>query len=285
MRRFFKSTGFKLCVVIVAALVAGSILSAAVRTSSTPVNAVFSAIIAPLQSAASSLADRLSFFSFSFQSSSALAKEIGELEAYIMELQEQLVDYEKLKQDIELYQEFLGLKEENPDFELLEAAVIGRDPTNGFSTFTLNKGTMHDIAVNDPVIYGNALVGVVSSVALTQCTVQTIMNPDINVSAYELRTKDIGYVTTTAELRDNNMLMMPGLENNTAISPGGMVCTSGVGGIYPRGLNIGTVQQVLDDSASISAYALISPAVTMSEIRDVFVITSFAGQAVQEDTP
>ena len=64
---------------------------------------------------------------------------------------------------------------------------------------TLNKGSINDIRVNDPVIYGEYLVGVVASVTPTQCTVNTILNPNVNVSAYEVRTRDLGFVTSTVE--------------------------------------------------------------------------------------
>ena len=74
-----------------------------------------------------------------------------------------------------------SLKEEHSDYVFAEAAVIGRDAAGRFGTVTLNKGSINDIRVNDPVIYGEYLVGVVASVTPTQCTVNTILNPNVNV--------------------------------------------------------------------------------------------------------
>ena len=71
---------------------------------------------------------------------------------------------------------------------------------------------------------------------------------------------------------------MPGLSNSTAISPGGIVCTSGVGGIYPRDLIIGTVMRVADSETDISTTAIIKPGVDVSALTDVFIITEFSGQ-------
>lgn len=116
-------------------------------------------------------------------------------------LREQLVDYEQAKYKNEFYQEFLGLKEEHSDYVFAEAAVIGRDAAGRFGTVTLNKGSINDIRVNDPVIYGEYLVGVVASVTPTQCTVNTILNR-MSVSAYEVRTRDLGFVTSTVELAE-----------------------------------------------------------------------------------
>ena len=149
---------------------------------------------------------------------------------------------------------------------------------NPLSAFVLNRGSNDGIAVNDPVIYGKYLVGVVTSVTLTQCTIKTILNPSVNTSAYEIRTRDLGFVTTTAAYAKNGLCTMPGLSSSTAVSPGGIVCTSGVGGIYPRDLIIGTVTKVEDSDTDISATAIIKPGADIASITDVFIITEFEGQ-------
>lgn len=193
-------------------------------------------------------------------------------------LREQLVDYEQAKYKNEFYREFLGLKEEHNDYIFAEAAVIGRDASDRFSTVTLNKGSANDIKVNDPVIYGKYLVGVVASVTPTQCTVNTILNPSVNVSAYEVRTRDLGFVTSTAELAQQGRCHMPGLSSSTSVTAGGIVCTSGVGGIFPRDLIIGTIVDVADGTVDISAEAIIEPGIDITTLTDVFIITSFDGQ-------
>ena len=137
------------------------------------------------------------------------------------------------------------------------------------------------ISKDDPVIYGNYLVGVVESVTPTQCTVSTILNPDVNVSAYEVRTRDMGYVTSSVSLAREGHCQMPGLQASTAITTGGVVCTSGIGGVFPRDLIIGTVVDVVDATVDISASAIIKPGVDFNKLTDVFVITSFDGQSVQ----
>ena len=126
-------------------------------------------------------------------------------------------------------------------------------------------------------------MGVVTSVTLTQCTVKTIMNPDVNVSAYEIRTRDLGFVTSTPQLAEDGLCIMPGLPDTTAISPGGMVCTSGVGGIYPRDLIIGTVTKVTDSTTDISASATIETEIDFSALTDVFIITEFDGQGASAE--
>lgn len=278
MIRFFKSTAFKIFAVVAAALVAGSLLAVASRSGSSPLNTVTSFVFNPVAKLASGISDYFSDLPISFRSSSALSAEIEDLEEEIDSLMEQLVDYEQTKHMNEVYRQHLELKDEHTDFEFAEASVIGRDSENYAGSFTLNKGSLHGISVNDPVIYGKYLVGVVASVAPTQCTVNTILNPKVNVSAYEVRTRDMGYVTSTVDLAKQGFCHMPGLSSSTAVTAGGVVCTSGVGGIYPRDLIIGTISDVVDGTVDISASAIITPGADFSELTDVFIITAFDGQ-------
>lgn len=278
MIRFLKSTAFKIFAVIAAALLAGSVFAVASRNGSSPLTSVTSIVFGPISRLSSYVAAEFSKIPVSFKSSSALAKENEELNKKIDSLTEQLVDYEQLRHKNEFYQEFLGIKEEHSDYIFAEAAIIGRNAADNLGSFTLNKGSANDIRVNDPVIYGKYLVGVVATVTPTQCTVNTILNPKVNVSAYEVRTRDLGFVTSTVELSRDGHCHMPGLASSTAVTAGGIVCTSGVGGIFPRDLIIGNIVDVVDGTVDISASAIIEPGIDFSEITDVFIITSFDGQ-------
>lgn len=278
MIRFLKSTAFKIFAIAFVALLAGSVIAVASRGGSSPLNRATALVFSPASRAATAVAAYFSKLPVSFKSSSALAAENKKLKDELDSLQEQLVDYEQAKHKNEFYQQFLELKEEHEDYKFSEAAVIGRDAADRFESFTLNKGTLSGIKVNDPVIYGKYLVGVVASATETQCTVNTIMNPNVNVSSYEVRTRDLGYVTTTVALAEEGLCHMPGLSASTAVTVGGIVCTSGVGGIYPRELIIGNVIDVADGTVDISASAIIRPGVDFSQITDVLIITDFNGK-------
>lgn len=278
MIRFLKSSAFKLFAVIAAALLAGSVFAVASRSGSSPFTKAASFVFGPLSRASSYVAAQLSDWPVSFRSSTALANQIEQMQKEIDSLKNQLVDYENVKHKNEFYQEFLEIKEEHSDYVFAEAAIIGRDAANHLSTFTLNKGSSDGISVNDPVIYGKYLVGVVASVTPTRCTVNTILNPKVNVSAYEIRTRDLGFVSSTVALAQDGYCHMPGLSTATAVTSGGIVCTSGVGGIYPRDLIIGTVVDIVNGTVDISASAVIEPGTDLDAITEVFIITEFDGQ-------
>lgn len=284
MRRFFRSTGFKIFSVVMAALILGSVAAAVTENASSPVTAAAATVFTPLQRLSSLLSTRLSGFFDHFRSSASLQQEVDRLKKELEEYRGQLVDYEQTKQKTELYEAFLELKEQNPDYEFVSCGIIGRDVSDAFGSFTVNRGSASGISVNDPVIYGSYLVGVVVSVMPTQCVVSTIFNPKVNVSAYEVRTREAGFVTTTNELSGEGRCCLEGLERATSVAPGGIVCTSGVGGIYPADLIIGTVEAVNDSTQDISSYAVIAPCAEIGDLKDIFVVTAFSGQGSAAQT-
>jgi len=88
----------------------------------------------------------------------------------------------------------------------------------------------------------------------------------------------MGYTETTSKLALNGLLKLTGLTKDTSVAVGGIVCTSGVGGIYPRGLIIGTVTAVSKEEGNISYYAEVKPEVDPGDVQDAFVITEFEGK-------
>ncbi|MBQ6932571.1 MAG: rod shape-determining protein MreC [Clostridia bacterium] len=280
MRSFFKSTRFKGFLGFFGVLVLSIVIAAATESGSSPASTVLGTVFSPLQSVSSAIADSVKDFSVYFRSSAQYQQRVKELENQLGEAQKELVGYEQAKQQIALYEEFLELKEENEDFQFASASVIGSDNSDAFGSFTLNKGELDGVKVNNPVIYGKYLVGVVVKTAPTYCVVNTVLNPEVNVSAYEVRTRESGYSTTTVDLAKEGKCCLSGLVRTTAIAPGGIVCTSGVGGIYPADLIVGTVEEVRNDTTNISSYAVINTQVDFAQLRDVFIITYFKGMGV-----
>ncbi len=272
MKRFLKNAAVRVFAAVLAALAVGSLLSLALRGKSSPFTSAVGLVTSPLQGLCASLANYAKDFAAYFRSSDALQEIIIEKDKEIAALSERLIDYDKAKQKLSLYEEFLGLKTENPSFKFAEGSIIGHDPAGQFSTFTLNKGSASGIRVQNPVLYGRYLVGVVSKVELTSCTVQTILNPGLSVAIYETATGEIGTANTTPAYSEQGLCAVTQLPRTTSIIPGALICSSGLGGIIPQGLELGTVTDVVDDSQKVSVVAIIQPAVDFESLRDVFVL-------------
>lgn len=283
MRRFFKSTKFKIFSAIALALVFGVALAALSHNAASPLTSAVGVVFSPLQRFSSFLAETLDSFTGAFVSSSVYAERVNELELQIADYQSKLAEYEKMKQDIKTYEDFLGVKEQNPDFELADASVIARNSADVFGSFVLNRGSVHGIAVNDPVIYGEYLVGIVKKVNTTSCVVATVLDPRVRVGAYEIGTREQSYVTGMASLYREGFCGMMGLSANTSISAGAIICTSGSGGIFPDNLILGTVKELRASETDTSYYAVIEPGADIGALSDVFIITAFAGQGEADD--
>lgn len=278
MRNFLRSTSFKILLTVVVVLLAGAIAAAALASGTSPLTSAVGTVFSPLSDAAAYISEKFDNFKGGFISSRSYMDRVEELEEQVADYQSKLVDYEKLQKQVEAYEKFLGVKEKNPDFQFVAGTVIGRDAADVFGSFVLNCGSADGVAVGDPVISGEYLIGIVNETSPTSCTVLSVCDPKFSAAAYEIRTGEAGYTQTTTKLGVQGVLKLSGLERDTAVAEGGIVCTSGVGGVFPRGLIIGTVTTVQKEEGDISYYAEVKPEMEISEVQDAFVITDFEGK-------
>lgn len=275
MKGLFKNRFFKAAVAAIALLMIGAFIAAANGHGETAQSTVVGTVFAPCHYVAQKIANGIDSVFGNVSSNGEYEKEIENLKTQIGDLQAQLVDYENLKNQNELYKEFLELKEDNKDFEFEEASVIARDSADIYQSFTISKGTVNGIAVGDAVLYGKYLVGVVDKAYPTYSVVKTILDVDFNASAYEIVSNEISYVTGTTALARQGRCKMANLSSATDVTYGSIICTAGISGTIPKGLIIGTVDEIDDEAESISSYAVISPGVEIDDISSCLVLTNF----------
>ena len=274
MLQFLKSTKFKIFVIVICAVMAGSVIAVATVNSTSPVTNAVGVIFKPLQELSGFISEKIDWFSASFESSGAYRDEIERLNQKIAEYENRIASYGELEHKVKSYEAMLGVRELNKDFVLESCNIIGADSMDLFSSIILDKGSNSDISLNDPVISGNYVVGLVKKVHPTFCVVETLLNPDTKISALESKSREIAYVTTTMEFSQKGNCTLSGLSRSSSITPGGIIVTSGIGATYP-------VSEVNESPYDLSSYAVIEPGVDVSQIEDVFVIKEFAGQGVK----
>lgn len=273
---------FKIFIFVISACLFGTVISVATADRVSPASVAAGTVFAPLQKVTSAISEKINWFSSSFASSGAYKNENDRLKEKIAEYESQLVGYDEMKRKIASYEKMLEVKEANPDFELENANVIGADNADVFSTIIIDKGKSDGVDVDDPVVSGNYLVGVVKKVNESYSVVRTVLNPKVNVSAVESKTRETGYITSDISRTEDGKCIFAGLDRMTSVSPGAIIVTSGIGGVYPKGLIIGTVSQVLQSEYDISSYAVVTPGAEIENIEDVFVIKHFKGQGIEE---
>lgn len=279
MKNLFKSSRLKLIAVIIALLLVGMFLCAANGHGETAQSSVVGVIFTPAHWAASKISNGIDRISNNAKGNAQYEAKINELEQQLGELQDQLADYNNLKSQNDLYKSTLELQEDNPDFRYTQASVIGRDSADPYDSFTISKGSVNGIKDGDAVLYGKYLVGVVKKTYPTYSVVNTIINPDFSVSAYDINTKELSYVTGDAQIAKDAMCKFENLDTSTKITYGSIIATAGISSTMPKDIIIGTVKEISDEETNISTYALIEPGTDISKIDYCLVLTGYNAES------
>ena len=143
---------------------------------------------------------------------------------------------------------------------------------NWFEVFTINRGSKDGIEINSPVITAYGLVGRVSEVNLFTSKVVSIIDMDSTVAARVSSSRDVLIVRGDASLRSSGLCRMDYISPDVDIMPGDVIETSGLGGIYPKGIIIGQVKDVIRNEGQFDSYAVISPVVDFKRLEEVIVL-------------
>ncbi len=207
-----------------------------------------------------------------------LLEENKALNEEVAELRTQLVDYYDVKQENARLWRYYDLKRDYPQYELLPATVVRRDPNDDFYAFTINQGKKDGVSAGDPVVTEKGLVGWVSAVDASTSRVKTILSPDAKVGAIDSVSRDSGIVTGSVSLADKNLTTMTKISALNTMKQGDIIITTGISGIYPASIIVGEVTEIRFDEYDTSKYAVIKPYEDITSVLDVVVITDFEGK-------
>ena len=190
----------------------------------------------------------------------------------IYELEVQLND---LKKDNEKMKEALKLQDTLNDYTLINATVIARNPDTWRDIVTINKGANDGLIPQMSVMSDNGLVGKVLDVNPTSARVALLSNNDntlVRVAAMIQGEKESIYGTLTGYDHEKNILIMSQIQATQEIKVGDKVVTSGLGGVSPSSLYIGTVEEVAMDRFGLYKEVRIKPAADTNDVRYVTVV-------------
>lgn len=191
-------------------------------------------------------------------------------------LQKQINDNAGMQDENDELRQMLDLKKTQVDLTLIAASVSAKDPSGWYSTFTIDKGISDGIKEDQPVVNSNReLIGRIGRTGDNWAEVVTLLDPQASIGAMVKRSGAIGILEGNTELRYSNKSRFGYLSRDTDITTGDYLETSGQGGIYPKGLIIGKIEEVKDDSSTMSRYAEVSICADVSSVKEVFVISAF----------
>ncbi|MCH4238703.1 MAG: rod shape-determining protein MreC [Oscillospiraceae bacterium] len=284
MNRFFQTKKFKWLIVVLFLLFSLVLYTSTagpgavgnmINSIATPMQKVFSAATGKAQTSTENIT----------KSKEELQADNRQLQSQVNELNQKLTNYYSAMQQNEQYKQFLGIKNEHKDYQLLSATVIGRSPSSLSGSFTVDQGSASGITKDCPVITSAGLVGWVSEVSALSSRVTTIMDAGTQFGVRDTANRDTGVLGSELKLADQGLVKMSYLANGTTVKKGDQIVTSGLavesgfGGKFPRGLPVGTISAVKNSPYDVSLYAEIKPYVNPAKVRDVMVITNFAGKA------
>ncbi|HEX7999433.1 MAG TPA: rod shape-determining protein MreC [Pyrinomonadaceae bacterium] len=193
-----------------------------------------------------------------------LKQRVAQLETEVRQARIDHVETERLRA-------MLDLKEKS-EYQLIPAAVIARDPSLWFNTVTINRGSSSGVGLNMPVVMPGGIVGRV--VATSPWTAQVMLITD-DKSAAGAAVGQLGESSALGSVRglgENGLLEMRYVSGLAEVKVGDFVVTTGQDGIYPQGLNVGTVVEVKSGSATTPHTIHIKPGARIDSLEELAVL-------------
>lgn len=266
----------KLKIIAAVIVVIAVIVSAAGFFSSyNPVSTVLGTVMTPLQSLVNSASDSVQGFFGYFYKYNSLVAENEQLKDRIAQLERLESKYNKAISENDYLKVLARISAENPTYEYAFASVTAIDTTDYHKVVTVDVGKADGIELYDCAIVREGLVGYVSKVGPNFSEITTLIDPTMNIGAVVSSTQEIGVAEGQADYIHENKLHLSYLDNETKVKKGDIIETSGYGDIYPKGLVIGYVDEVALESHGLSTYATVTPAVDFTQLKKLYIITSF----------
>ena len=229
-----------------------------------------SKFVMPIQNGLTYLKNQISGNNTFFSDINQLKEENERLVAKNKELEQSIKEIENIKTENETLKEYLGLTEKYSNYKTIPGDVINKDISNYSRTITLNIGSKDGVKKDMTVIAEEGLVGHIISVTDSTAKVQTIIDPASSVSSMLSTTKEA--IVCKGTLEDKSTLKAMYIPTEASVIQGDTIQTSGLGGLYPKGLQIGTIKKVVDTENLTDRYAQVAVSVDFNKLNSVLVI-------------
>lgn len=196
-----------------------------------------------------------------------LRTENARLRAEVERLRRELAQLQESSAEVHRLRRLLGFQPP-PAYATVAARVVSRDPSRWYTTLTVDRGARDGVSRNDPVVTAEGLVGRVFEVYPTACRVLLITDPRSSVGVVVQSSRDAGVVQGTSTGR----LRLRYLSRTSPLVEGDVLVTSGLGGIFPRGLRVGAVRIVVRTAGALFQEAEVEPSTDLARLEEVLVM-------------
>lgn len=237
---------------------------------------ILSVPLKPVQGFLSSVGQEIEDFFGYFQDIDVLREENEALKSEVEELRRKNREFAELKEKNDELRRALNLKAEFADYTIAGANIIAVEPGNWFSVFKVDVGERDGIHVDFPVVTGSrGLIGRVLDTDISTSNIQTIIDEESAVSGWIAKPGGgHAIVKGDLQLKEEGLCKLVYIPIEIDIEVGDIIETSGVGGIYPKGIEIGTVIEVRKTNSEFDRYAIIQPTADFKRLEEVFILKS-----------
>jgi rod shape-determining protein MreC len=188
------------------------------------------------------------------------------------ELESKALDYDALKSENDHLRSALNFTSQRTEYNYVGCDIIGKSGGSFLDQFVLNKGSNDGIAKNMIAITDQGLVGQISSVGTNWSIIQSLANENLAVSAMVESTGENSGIVK-GYISDNKFLAkLDYLPIDSKVKNDDVILTSGLGGVYPKGIRIGYVTSVQEDQGRVVKVAVIQPYVDLNKMQEVIVV-------------
>lgn len=163
------------------------------------------------------------------------------------------------------------------DYPIVTARVVGRSPGRLLTTLVVNRGRAQGIHENMPVFTVRGLVGRVARVSETFSRVQLLVDPNMKLSVIEERTRVVGFLEGS-----DGVSLFAMIPANTGVKVGDTLVTSGLGGLYPKGIGVGIVRVIHQGDVDVMCHLSVEPFQNFSRLEELFIMQKEPDWTVQE---
>ena len=249
----------------------------------TPLQVIADYTVVPMQKGINHVGTWLNDLADNFETLKTVKKENQKLQEQVDSLTIEKNNLQQEQAELERLRDLYKLDLNYSDYEKIGAHVIANNGSNWFSTFTIDKGSEDGVKVDQNVMAGSGLVGIVTKTGPHWAEVRSIIDDASNVSAMMLSTSDTCIVRGDLTLMQDGVIRFEQLaKTENRIEVGEQVVTSYTSSKYLQGILIGYVSEIHDDANNLTRSGYITPAVDFTHLQEVLVVTKTKAEMTKQ---
>lgn len=241
-------------------------------------------VVSPLQRMVYGVNNKLKGFADFLLNFSEVKEENKKLTSANIELENKLLEYDRLKEENERLREVFKLTESKENYKYLGTNIIGYSGGSFINGYVIDKGENDGVLKDMVVVSDKGLVGQVISTGSNWAIVESLISPNIAVSVMVDSTRDsTGILKGYKDNKNNNVVKLEHIPLDSEIKEGDVILTSGIGMIYPKEIRVGEVISVETDDVKVMKSATVKPYVDFSKLEELFIIIPNETREVKYD--